>query len=77
MVELKQANNVDLLTILKDGFNTMEKEGADCFEYIIGEVKGGKLKIVFEPDDMPVCSDTVVIDGVDGFGYTLVYEDEA
>lgn len=48
-------------------------EPGDGFEYLVGRVKGGKLKVVFEPDS----DDCTVnyIDGVDGVGLCLAYEE--
>ena len=70
-MELKFMDRPSFKEVVREGFN-QAREG-EGFEYIVGEVKKGKLKIVFEPD---YTHDLIVIDGVNGFGYTLVYEDK-
>lgn len=70
MPELFFPENVSFEMVIRDGFdNCDEGEG---FEYIVGKVRGGEIKVVFEPDSPDFSSS--VIDGVDGFGYTLVGE---
>lgn len=67
---LKYIKNADLKVILDDAFSqTSEGEG---FEYIVGKVFGGELKVVFEPDSG--CFDSNCFDGVDGFGFCSVVE---
>lgn len=66
---LYYAPNVTLQKVLEDAFCQIEE--GEGFEYIVGEINGGKLKIVFEPKGF---HEQVVIDGVNGFGYTLVAE---
>ena len=74
MSELKQVSNPGFLEVVKDGFKSMDEAGCDGFEYVVGKVKGGTVKIVFEPDDTNVV-DLLEVDGVDGFGYCLLFED--
>lgn len=45
---------------LVDAISEMDKNDADGFDYVIGEVKGMKLRIVAEPEGS---SELVVIDG--------------
>lgn len=52
-----------------------EIEPGQGFEYIVGKIKGGKLKIVFELDDIGSYT-AEVFDGVDAFGITLVVENK-
>lgn len=56
--------------VVKHGFENCEE--GEGFEYIVGKVRGGELKVVFEPDSPDFTSS--VIDGVDGFGFILVGE---
>jgi hypothetical protein len=74
MSEIKQTPGIEFINIVKDGFKSMTESDCDGFEYIVGKVKGGSVKIVFEPDDSDV-TDSVVIDGVDGYGYCLLFEE--
>jgi hypothetical protein len=69
--KLYYPSNVDFKKVLEDGLEQINPK-VDGFEYIVGEVQGGKVKVVFEPDS--VCYDSIEIDGVDGFGYSLVCE---
>jgi len=71
--EVKFVNNkhVCLSKVVTDGFSQIQD--GEGFEYIIGEIKGGKLKVVFEPDSDNFQS--LTIDGVNGFGYTLAFEE--
>ena len=63
--------NASFAEVVKHGFDSI-KDG-DGFEYIVGEVCGGEIKVVFEPDSPDFSSE--VIDGVDGFGFTLIGEE--
>lgn len=68
--KLKYMKNGDLKAILEDAFSDIgDDEG---FEYIVGKIFGGELKIVFEPDSG--CFDSICTDGVDGFGLCSVVE---
>lgn len=58
-------------TVVEDGFN--QTDDGDGFEYIVGEFKGGEIKIVYEPAG-DHCSN--VFDGVNGMNYVLCFEDE-
>lgn len=59
------------IDVVGDGFEQIED--GEGFEYIVGHIKGGKLKIVFEPtSDDHNCA---VIDGVEGLGYTLAFNE--
>lgn len=69
--EIKYSENTTLESVVIDGFNQIED--GEGFEYIVGHVRGGKLKVVFEPDSKDFC--LAVIDGVEGMGYTLAYEE--
>ena len=61
------ANKASFKEVVKDGLENIED--GEGFEYIVGKIKEGTFKVVFEPE----CSHSaVVIDGVDGFGYTLI-----
>jgi hypothetical protein len=62
--------NASFEMVVKDGFENCE--AGEGFEYIVGKIRGGELKVVFEPDSPDFTSS--VIDGVDGFGFTLVAE---
>ena len=70
--EIGYATNVSFQTIVEDGFKTAKEDGCEGFEYTVGKVKGGELKVVFEPDSGSY--DSSSIDGVDGFGYALAFE---
>ena len=63
-------SNASFEGVVKHGFESIED--GEGFEYIVGKVCGGQIKVVFEPDSPDFSS--AVIDGVDGFGYTLVGE---
>ena len=65
-------DNINFKTVLEDGLREMRKSDAEGFEYTVGEIMGGKVKVTFEPDS--TAFDTIDIDGVNGFGYTLVVE---
>jgi len=69
--EIKYANNATLADVVNDGFGSIDP--GEGFEYTVGRIRGGKLKVIFEPDTS--CFETVEIDGVEGFGYALVYEE--
>ena len=70
MPELFFPKNGSFEEVVKHGFESIEP--GEGFEYIVGRVRGGELKVVFEPDSPDFSS--AVIDGVDGFGFTLVGE---
>ena len=74
MIGLKQVPKPEFIEVVKDGFKSMEEADCDGFEYVVGKVKGGSVKIVFEPDSSEV-TETLTIDGVDGFGYCLLFEE--
>lgn len=71
--KITYSSNATLKKVVDHGFEVMEKNDCEGFEYVVGNVKGGQLKVVFKPDK-PVY-DVVGIDGVYGFGYTLAFED--
>lgn len=71
MKEIIYVGNKTLEDVVDDGFSQIEE--GEGFEYIIGHVRGGKLKVVFEPD-IQGGYESIVIDGVEGFGYTLAFE---
>lgn len=66
------ASNVTLADVVEDGFDQVED--GEGFDYTVGRIKGGTLKVVFEPDEE--CFESVQINSVKGFGYTLVTEEE-
>lgn len=46
--ELRFLTNASFETVLKDGFS---RAGEKCgFEYTVGSVRNGKVKVIFEPD---------------------------
>ena len=55
--------------VVRDGLSQIDT--GEGFEYIVAEIYGGKLKVVFEPEKTHAC---VMIDGVNGFGYILATE---
>ncbi len=57
--------------VVRDGLKQIDT--GEGFEYTVGKIYGGYLKVVFEPRGD---HGSVVIDGVDGFGYTLAFEDK-
>ena len=70
--KLGYARNVDLKTIIEDGFKVAKDSDCEGFEYTVGKVLGGNIKVSFEPD--LDSHDIADIDGVDGFGFCMVYE---
>jgi len=70
MKDISFAAGKTLLDVVEDGFSQIEE--GEGFDYTIGKIRRGSLKVVFEPDSPDF--ESVVIDGVDGFGYTLVFE---
>lgn len=68
--KLKYMKNADLKAVLDDAFSDLDHD--EGFEYTVGKIFGGELKIVFEPDSS--CFDSVCIDGVEGFGLCSVIE---
>lgn len=70
MPYLFYSKEVNLEKIVNDGFKQIEE--GEGFDYIVGHIRGGKLKVVFEPDSNDFQS--AVIDGVEGFGFTMVRE---
>lgn len=72
MGTLKQAGNVTLLQVVEDGLQQMKESGTDGFEYVVGEHNGMEIKVVC---DRPTSGELICIDGVNGFGYTLLFED--
>ena len=69
--KLKYIHNADLKRVIEDAFSDVDD--GEGFEYIIGKVFDGEVKIVFEPNSG--CFDSVCIDGVDGLGLCSVVED--
>ena len=69
--KLHYAPNANFKTVLEHGLEIINPK-CEGFEYIVGEIKGGKVKLVFEPDSSAF--DFHEIDGVNGFGYSLVCE---
>lgn len=74
MSELKISKNRTLLDVVNDGFVEMKNNGCNGFEYIVGKVRGGTVKVTYEPDDESLI-EISCIDGVDGFGYCLLTEE--
>ena len=74
MSEIKQVPKPEFVDVVKDGFRSMEEAECDGFEYVVGKVRGGSVKIVFEQDNSDV-TELITIDGVDGFGYCLLFEE--
>tara|TARA_R100001480_G_scaffold10159_1_gene18644 strand:- start:683 stop:958 length:276 start_codon:yes stop_codon:yes gene_type:complete len=70
--KLGYAKEVDFKKVLEDGISIATKDGADGFSYKVGEINGMDVIITLEPSFGMM--DTIDIDGVDGFGYTLVFE---
>ena len=70
---LRYTVNKSLKDVVSDGFERMQKEGCKGFEYTIGKVRGGSLDITFSPHNGDY--ESVCIDGVNGFGYCLVFEE--
>jgi len=70
MKDISYAADKTLIDVVEDGFSQIEE--GEGFEYTIGKVRGGSLKVVFEPESPDF--ESVVIDCVDGFGYTLAFE---
>lgn len=66
------ASNVTFEMVVEDGFSHCEP--GEGFDYVVGLVAGGELKVVFEPDSPDFCSN--FINGVEGEGYTLAFEDK-
>lgn len=60
----------DLEQVVEDAFSDLKDD--EGFEYTIGKIFGGELKLVFEPDS--ACFDSICTDGVDGFGLCSVVE---
>ncbi|MFD3318071.1 hypothetical protein ACE414_10560 [Alteromonas macleodii] len=75
MSDIKYARNATFQQVVEDGFDQIsEGEG---FEYTVGKVRGGELKVVFEPEyKAGSYIESVCIDGVDGFGYCLAFESD-
>ncbi|BDM66264.1 hypothetical protein NFHSH190041_37160 (plasmid) [Shewanella sp. NFH-SH190041] len=70
---LAYSKNKTLKDVVEDGFKNAQENDCEGFEYIIGKIRGGELKVVFEPDAS--VSEAICTDGVDGFGYCLVFEE--
>ena len=64
------SNSASFEDVVNDGFD--QTSDGFGFEYIVGKIKGGDLKVVFEPEGT---HESIVIDGVDGFGYILAFEE--
>ena len=64
--------NADFKTIIEDGVKTAIDEGVEAFEYMVAEINGYEVKVVVEPK--LGCFDTIDIDGVNGFGYSLAFD---
>lgn len=71
MSELKYTKNAGIKEVLEDALETIDPS-EDGFEYVIGKILGGELKLVFEPN-LPAF-DSQYTDGVDGFGLCSVVE---
>ncbi len=67
------AKNATFKDVVEDGFNGMKANNCDGFEYIVGTIKGGQLKVVFEP---PYSCEMLEIGGPEDFAFTLVSETE-
>ncbi|WP_299001706.1 hypothetical protein [uncultured Shewanella sp.] len=67
------SSNATLEKVVEHGFEIMKENDCEGFEYVVGNVKEGQLKVTFKPDKSVY--DVVNIDGVNGFGYTLAFED--
>lgn len=71
--KLRYIQNAGLKEVLEDAFSdTNEDEG---FEYVIGKIFNGELKLVFEPNSDAF--DSNFVDGVDGFGLCSVIEESS
>lgn len=71
--KLYYPKNAGLKEIVEDAFKDIDPK-EDGFDYTIGEIFGGKLKLVYEPNEG--CFDSVCTDGVNGFGLLGVVEIE-
>lgn len=69
---IKFAPNATFEMAVADGFSHCAP--GEGFDYIVGHMAGGEMKVVFAPNSPDFYSN--VIDGVEGFGYTLVVEDK-
>ncbi len=69
---IKFAPNATFEMVVADGFSHCEP--GEGFDYIVGRVAGGELKVVFDPYSPDFSSN--IINGVDGFGYILAFEDK-
>jgi len=64
--------NAPLEMIIDDGIKTARENGCDAFDYKVGEVDGYEIRVVMEPKDKSF--ESVIIDGVDGFGYSMAFD---
>lgn len=72
MGNLVYIENAGIKEVLEDALRDVNPK-EEGFEYIIGKILGGELKLVFEPSES--CFDSVFTDGVDGFGLCSVIEE--
>ena len=71
MPNLFFAEKITFKDVIKHGFESIEE--GEGFEYIVGKIGEGQIKVVWEPKEQG-CFQSAEIDGVDGFGYTLLTE---
>ena len=64
--------NSSFKMIVEDGIKTARESEVEAFEYKVAELNGYEVKIVIEPK--LGCFDTIDIDGVNGFGYSLAFD---
>lgn len=75
LAKLKQVKNPSFIEVLKDALTEMIASDADEVDYICGEFMGGEISISFKDKSKSV-RDGIEIDGVNGIGYVLCFEDK-
>ena len=73
---LLQVPGMTLLQVIEDGLKTAASEECQGFDYVIGKVDGMVYKITCEPEADVAVHQIACIDGVEGFGYTLLIDDQ-
>ena len=72
LTHLAEVKDMTISGIIKDGVGEMADDDMG-FEYKVGEIDGFEVKVSMEPIGN-VSGTVTCVDGVDGFGFLMVYE---
>lgn len=72
--KIRYAKHTSLSDVVEDGFEKIKNTECTGFDYVVGYIRGGQIKVVFEPFSDDYLSGH--IDGATGAGHCLLAEED-